>query len=890
MKDRIFIIDGSSYLYRAFHAMPPLSTSKGQPTGAIKGVSNMLMTLKKDSEGSPIIVVFDAKGKTFRNEIYSEYKANRPPMPDELRLQLEPVKAICKAIGFPLIEIEGVEADDVIATISRMAKDAKYKCVVSSLDKDLMQLVEDPDTTLMNTMKHEIFDEAKVFQKFGVKPNQIRDMLALVGDSSDNIPGVPKVGQKTAAKWLNEYSDLDGVIKNADLIKGVVGDNLRNSLSELDRNVELVSLKDDVDLNAKFEDLLTLNPNQEELDKIFKELEFAPMNKDKDEQTPKKNGKYETILNKKDLNSWINKIKKSKAFAIDTETDSVQTVSANMLGISLSVEENEGCYIPIGHDYEGCPEQLSMDEVITILGPIIEENQDKIVGQNLKFDIPILSRHGINITKFLADTMLMSYVLNSTATRHGMDRLADYYLNYTTTKYTDVTGTASKQIPFSEVKLNVATDYAAEDADITLRLFNVLQQHLKERPIQEKLLHNLEYPLVHVLSKVEQNGAKIDKKKLANHSKELSEKIDELSSSAFKIAGEEFNLDSPKQLLEILYEKLGLPVLKKTPKGQPSTNEDTLQRLSEEYELPKIILQYRTLAKLKSTYTDSLINIENPKTNRIHTSYQQAVTSTGRLSSTEPNLQNIPIKTAEGRRIREAFVPEKGNILISADYSQIELRIMAHLSDDKNLTYAFNNDIDVHSSTAAEVFGVSIEDVSQDQRRSAKAINFGLMYGMSAFGLTRQLGIPRGEAQEYLDKYFARYTGVRDYMDNIKIKAKEDKFVETIMGRRLYLNEINAANGLRRQAAERAAINAPLQGSAADIIKKAMLDIDELILNEMSEVKMIMQVHDELVFECPKDNADIVMQKIKTTMEQTIELNIPLIAEAAIGTNWNEAH
>ena len=890
MKNRIFIIDGSSYLYRAFHAMPPLSTSKGQPTGAVKGVTNMLMHLKKDSEGSPIIVVFDAKGKTFRNEIYSEYKANRPPMPDELRLQLDPVKSICRAIGFPLIEIEGVEADDVIATITRMAKDAKYKCVVSSLDKDLMQLVENPDTTLMNTMKHEIFNEEKVFEKFGVKPNQIRDMLALVGDSSDNIPGVPKVGQKTASKWLNEYSNLDGVIKNADLIKGVVGDNLRNSLSELQRNVDLVSLKEDVDLNVKFEDLLKLNPNQEELDKIFKDLEFSPINKDKDEQAPKKNGKYQTVLSKKDLNSWINKIKKSKAFAIDTETDSVQTVSANMLGISLSVAENEGCYIPIGHDYEGCPEQLSMDEVITVLGPVIEENQDKIVGQNLKFDIPILSRHGINITKFLADTMLMSYVLNSTATRHGMDRLADYYLNYTTTKYTDVTGTASKQISFAQVKLDVATDYAAEDADITLRLYNVLSPLLKEKPIQEKLLEDLEYPLVHVLSRVEQNGAKIDKKKLANHSKELSEKIDELSSAAFKIAGEEFNLDSPKQLLEILYEKLGLPVLKKTPKGQPSTNEDTLQRLSEEYELPKIILQYRTLAKLKSTYTDSLINIENPKTKRIHTSYQQAVTSTGRLSSTEPNLQNIPIKTAEGRRIREAFVPEKGNILISADYSQIELRIMAHLSDDKNLTNAFNNDIDVHSSTAAEVFGVSIEDVSQDQRRSAKAINFGLMYGMSAFGLTRQLGIPRGEAQEYLDTYFARYTGVRDYMDNIKAKAKEDKFVETIMGRRLYLNEINAANGLRRQAAERAAINAPLQGSAADIIKKAMLDIDQLLLNEMQEVKMIMQVHDELVFECPKDNADMVMQKMKDTMEKTVKLNIPLIAEAAIGYNWNEAH
>ena len=890
MKDRIFVIDGSSYLYRAYHAMPPLSTSKGQPTGAVKGVTNMLMNLKKDSEGSPIIVVFDAKGKTFRNDIYSEYKANRPPMPDELRLQLQPVKSICKAIGFPLIEIEGVEADDVIATITKMAKDAKYKCVVSSLDKDLMQLVEDPDTTLMNTMKHEIFNEDKVFEKFGVKPSQIRDMLALVGDSSDNIPGVPKVGQKTAAKWLNEYGNLKGIISNADSIKGVVGDNLRNSLNDLDRNIELVTLKEDVDLNLKFEDLLIFNPDEEELEKIFNELEFAAINNNKDEESPKKLGKYKTVLNKKDLDDWVKKIKNSKAFAIDTETDSVDTVTANLLGISISVNENEGCYIPLGHTYEDCPKQLSMDYVINTLGSAIEENQNKVVGQNLKFDIPILSRHGINITNFLADTMLMSYVLNSTATRHGMDRLAEYYLNYTTTKYTDVTGTASKQISFAEVKLDVATNYAAEDADVTLRLFNVFSPLLKDQPIQKKLLEDLEYPLVHVLARVEQNGAKIDKKKLANHSQELSEKIDELSKQAFKIAGEEFNLDSPKQLLEILYEKQGLPVLKKTPKGQPSTNEDTLQRLSEEYELPRIILQYRTLAKLKSTYTDSLINIENPKTKRIHTSYQQAVTSTGRLSSTEPNLQNIPIKTAEGRRIREAFVPEKGNVLISADYSQIELRIMAHLSKDKNLTYAFNNDVDVHSSTAAEVFGVSIDNVSQDQRRSAKAINFGLMYGMSAFGLTRQLGIPRGEAQEYLDTYFARYTGVRDYMNNIKAQAKEDKFVETIMGRRLYLNEINAANGLRRQAAERAAINAPLQGSAADIIKKAMLDIDELILNELSEVQMIMQVHDELVFECPKSKADAVMEKMKDTMEKTVELNIPLIAEAAIGSNWNEAH
>ncbi len=890
MKDRIFVIDGSSYLYRAYHAMPPLSTSSGQPTGAVKGVTNMLMNLKKDSEGSPIIVVFDAKGKTFRSDIYSEYKANRPPMPDELRDQLAPVKSICRAIGFPLVEIEGVEADDVIATISKMAKEAKYKCVISSLDKDLMQLVEDPHITMMDTMKHKIFNEESVFEKFGVKPNQIRDLLALVGDTSDNIPGVPKVGQKTAAKWLNEYGDLIGIKENAESIKGVVGENLRNALDDLDRNLELVSLKHDVDINQTFESLLVPSPNEDELNKIFAELEFKSVDKNKEKEATKKDSKYETILDEKGLKNWISKINKSKAFAIDTETDSVETVSANLIGISLSVTENEGCYIPIAHSYDGCPKQLSMDNVVKNLGPAIEKNQDKVVGQNLKFDIPILARHGIKITKFLADTMLMSYVLNSTATRHGMDRLADYYLNYTTTKYTDVTGTASKQISFSEVKLDVASDYAAEDADITLRLYNVLASMLKEKSVQEKLLKEIEYPLVHVLSRVEQNGAKIDKKKLADHSKELGKKIDDLSSQAYKIAEEEFNLDSPKQLLEILYEKQGLPVLKKTPKGQPSTNEDTLKRLSEEYELPKIILQYRTLAKLKSTYTDSLINIENPITQRIHTSYQQAVTSTGRLSSTEPNLQNIPIKTAEGRRIREAFIPEKGNVLISADYSQIELRIMAHLSKDKNLTYAFNNDIDVHSSTAAEVFGVAIDDVSQDQRRSAKAINFGLMYGMSAFGLTRQLGIPRGEAQEYLDTYFARYTGVRDYMDNIKAQAKEDKYVETIMGRRLYLNEINAANGLRRQAAERAAINAPLQGSAADIIKKAMLDIDELLLNEMPDVKMIMQVHDELVFECPKDNADTVMEKMKDTMEQTVELNIPLIAEAAIGFNWNEAH
>ena len=896
MKDRVFIIDGSSYLYRAYHAMPPLSTSKGQPTGAIKGVTNMLMTLKKDSEGSPIIVVFDAKGKTFRSEIYKEYKANRPPMPEDLRQQLDPLKEICKAIGFPLIEIPGVEADDVIATLVNKAKEKNFKAVVSSLDKDLMQLVEDPNITIMNTMKHQIFTEDKVFEKFGVQPNQIRDMLALVGDSSDNIPGVPKVGQKTAAKWLNEYKNLDGIKDNAELIKGVVGENLRNSLADLERNVELVSLKDDVELGVSFDSLLQLNADQEKLDDLFSELEFNASTKnaskqpDAKETLKEKNNNYETVLSEDQLLAWAKNLDECKVYAIDTETDSLDTITANLVGISLSVKEGTGCYIPIGHKYEGCPDQPSLDLVIEIIGNAIERNKEKAVGQNLKFDIPILSRHKIQLDKFHADTMLMSYVLNSTATRHGMDKLASFYLDYETIKYGDVAGTASKQISFSEVEINVATNYAAEDADITLRLYNKLNGLLEDKPTQKKLLEEIEYPLVHVLSKVEQNGAKIDKAKLAAHSEELAEKISDLSSQAFKIAGEEFNLDSPKQLLEILYEKLKLPVLKKTPKGQPSTNEETLQRLSEEYELPKIILQYRTLAKLKSTYTDSLIKIENQVTQRIHTSYQQAITSTGRLSSTEPNLQNIPIKTSEGRRIREAFIPEKGNVLISADYSQIELRIMAHLSKDKNLTNAFNKGLDVHSSTAAEVFGVDIENVTEEQRRSAKAINFGLMYGMSAFGLTRQLDIPRADAQKYLDTYFERYTGVKDYMANTKAQAKEDMFVETIMGRRLYLNEINAANGLRRQAAERAAINAPLQGSAADIIKKAMIDINAFLVQKLPDTKMIMQVHDELIFETPKRNAEETLYLMKSMMEKAVKLDIPLIADAAIGKNWNEAH
>ena len=895
MKNRIFIIDGSSYLYRAYHAMPPLTTSTGKPTGAVKGVTNMLMNLKKESEGSPIIVVFDAKGKNFRHKVYDDYKSNRPPMPDDLREQLQPVKDICKAIGFPLLEVEGVEADDVIATLVSMARKKDFYSVVSSLDKDLMQLVEDPFTTLMNTMTHKTFDETMVFEKFGVKPSQIRDMLALVGDSSDNIPGVPKVGQKTAAKWLNEFTDLETIKANAESFPGVVGNNLREFLPNLDRNIELVSLKSDLDLKTDFESLLVLNNDDEALAKLYLEFEFKPLKNSPVKKTAEEvavvNSQYETLDTIEQLEAWAKQLDKCTAFAIDSETSSLDTISANLLGISLSVEEGKGCYIPIGHDYEGAPKQLSLDKVVSILGASIESNQKKAIGQNLKFDIPILARHGIKLSAFLADTMLMSYVLNSTGTRHSMDRMAEHYLQLSTIKYTDVTGTASKQINFSKVDIATATNYAAEDADITLRLYYHLEELLRGQNSQLNLLEAIEYPLVLALITTETNGAKIDKDKLAAHSKELGEKIEVLTKEAYKLGGQEFNLDSPKQLLEILYEKQGLPVLQKTPKGQPSTNEATLQRLAEEYDLPKVILEYRTLAKLKSTYTDSLIAMENPVTNRIHTSYHQAVTSTGRLSSTEPNLQNIPIKTSEGRRIREAFVPEKGNVLISADYSQIELRIMAHLSGDKNLTNAFNNNLDVHSATAAEIFGVDIDNVNSDQRRSAKAINFGLMYGMSAFGLTRQLDITRAEAQSYLDTYFDRYTGVRDYMDNVRAEAKKDLYVETIMGRRLYVNEINAANGLRRQAAERAAINAPLQGSAADIIKKAMLDVDTWIANEAPDTtKMIMQVHDELILEVKKSDSEEVLNKVKEIMEAAVDLDIPLIVEASIGSNWNEAH
>ena len=893
---KIFLIDGSSYLYRAFHAMPPLTTSTGLPTGAVKGVTNMLRNLRKENPDAYYLSIFDAKGKNFRHDLYKDYKANRPPMPEELREQLSPLKEICNAMGMPVIEIPKVEADDVIATLAEMGARQGMPIVISSLDKDLMQLVEDPLIKMMNTMNNQVYDVAGVEGKFGVHPNQIIDYLALVGDTSDNVPGVPKVGPKTAVKWLSEFKTIKGIIENADSLTGVVGQNFRDSISDLDRNIELVTLKKDVDLKTSLENLLEAKEDRDELNKLFTYLEFktwvnsSSSSSNEIPEAPKSRKEYQVVLTEKDLKIWAKKIDKCSVFAIDTETSSLDTMTADLIGISLACNEGEGCYIPISHSYEGMPKQAPLNMINKTLGLAITKNQKKLVGQNLKFDLPMLNRHGIKVEEFLGDTMLMSYVLNSTGTRHGLDRMAQHYLNYEPMKYEEVVGSASKQINFAQVEIQAATFYAAEDADITLRLFNHLNKKLEDQPKLINLLQSIEYPMLESLIKVETNGAKIDEKMLSKYSDELAIKIEELSKASFEMAGEEFNMDSPKQLVEILYNKLDLPVLKKTPKGQPSTNEGTLQRLAEKFELPKIIIEYRGLAKLKSTYTDSLINIQHPITKRIHTSYQQAVTSTGRLSSTEPNLQNIPIKTAEGRKIREAFIPEKGNVLISADYSQIELRIMAHLSGDKNLTYAFNNNIDVHSSTASEVFNIPLEDVTAEHRRSAKAINFGLIYGMSAFGLTRQLGIPRHEAQAYLDTYFERYTGVKEYMDSTKELAKKNLYVETILGRKLHVASINDSNGLRRQAAERAAINAPLQGSAADIIKKAMVDVDQWIGDDNPNIKLIMQVHDELIFEANKDFANDAIGHIVKLMESTIELNIPLIVDANKGKNWNEAH
>lgn len=891
MKDLIYIIDGTSYLYRAFHAMPPLTSSKGLPTGAIKGVSNMLTSTKKQNPDVPIVVTFDAKGKNFRHQIFEAYKAARPPMPEELRLQIQPVKDICKAMGFTVLSIAEVEADDVIATLTKQSLNEGLDVIISTLDKDLMQLVQDPKVRLYNSRDNKFYNEQKVFEKFGVHPNQITELLALVGDTSDGIPGIPKVGPKTAAKWLIKYQSLEEVIMNAESIKGVVGQNLRDNIDILDRNLQLVSLKDDVDLDITFRDINNNNENEDVLKEIFTDLEFSSPVVKKQEPTnilPK--NEYETVLDQQKLKELIRYINSCKYFALDTETTSLDVMSAELVGIAISTQSGSGFYIPIGHNYEGAPQQLSKASIMELLAPCLEMNQDKIVGQNLKYDLPILNSFGIKISNFKADTMLMSYVLNSTASRHNLDALAKFYLNRETITYETVVGSASRQIPFSKVFLEQATAYAAEDADITISLYETLLDKLTTQPELLKLLDNLEYPLLKVLSIIERNGAKIDVEMLEEYSAELSKKINSLSKEAYALAGQEFNLDSPKQLVEILFNKQKLPVLQKTPKGQPSTNEAILQRLAEEYPLPKIIIQYRTLAKLKSTYTDSLTKLENEATKRIHTSYHQAVTSTGRLSSANPNLQNIPIKTPEGRKIREAFIPEEGNSILSVDYSQIELRIMAHLSKDSSLCDAFLANLDVHSATAADVFDVDLKDVTNDQRRAAKAINFGLMYGMSAFGLTKQINVSRAEAQTYLDEYFKKYKGVETYMQNIRDQAKKDLFVETIMGRKLHVADINSSNFRVRSAAERAAINAPLQGSAADIIKVAMINIQNWIFAKKPPIKMIMQVHDELIFEVQAENADILTEEVKDIMENAVKLDVPLLTEAGIGKNWNESH
>ena len=891
MKDLIYIIDGTSYLYRAFHAMPPLTSSKGLPTGAIKGVSNMLTSTKKQNPDVPIVVTFDAKGKNFRHQIFEAYKAARPPMPEELRSQIQPVKDICKAMGFTVLSIAEVEADDVIATLTKQSLHEGLDVIISTLDKDLMQLVQDPKVRLYNSRDNKFYNEQKVFEKFGVHPNQITELLALVGDTSDGIPGIPKVGPKTAAKWLTKYQSLEEVIVNAESIKGVVGQNLRDNIDILDRNLQLVSLKDDVDLDITFSDINNNNENEDVLKEIFTDLEFSSPVVKKQEPTnilPK--NEYETVLDQQKLKELIRYINSCKYFALDTETTSLDVMSAELVGIAISTQSGSGFYIPIGHNYEGAPQQLSKASIMELLAPCLEMNQDKIVGQNLKYDLPILNSFGIKISNFKADTMLMSYVLNSTASRHNLDALAKFYLNRETITYETVVGSASRQIPFSKVFLEQATAYAAEDADITISLYETLLDKLTTQPELLKLLDNLEYPLLKVLSIIERNGAKIDVEMLEEYSAELSKKINSLSKEAYALAGQEFNLDSPKQLVEILFNKQKLPVLQKTPKGQPSTNEAILQRLAEEYPLPKIIIQYRTLAKLKSTYTDSLTKLENEATKRIHTSYHQAVTSTGRLSSANPNLQNIPIKTPEGRKIREAFIPEEGNSILSVDYSQIELRIMAHLSKDSSLCDAFLANLDVHSATAADVFDVDLKDVTNDQRRAAKAINFGLMYGMSAFGLTKQINVSRAEAQTYLDEYFKKYKGVETYMQNIRDQAKKDLFVETIMGRKLHVADINSSNFRVRSAAERAAINAPLQGSAADIIKVAMINIQNWIFAKKPPIKMIMQVHDELIFEVQAENADILTEEVKDIMENAVKLDVPLLTEAGIGKNWNESH
>ena len=890
-QDPIILVDGSSYLYRAYHALPPLTTSKNQPTGAIKGVISMIKKILIDHPESPLAVVFDAKGKTFRHDMYSEYKANRPPMPEDLVQQIEPIHQIITLMGIKLIMIPGVEADDVIGTLAEQARQKRLDTVISTGDKDMTQLVC-KNVSVVNTMSGELLNESGVLKKFGVEPKYITDYLALIGDKSDNVPGVEKVGPKTAVKWLDEFGDIDGIKSNAESIGGKVGENLRASLETLDLAHQLVKIKTDVELDLGIEDLKVGEPNAKELSKIYKELEFNAWLQEVPERqatSPKINKSYKCITTKKDLKKVIKEASKSDTVAIDTETTGLDYIDSELVGISISFNAGEGFYIPIKHNDESII-QLPLEDVINELKPLLESSEKKIIGQNIKFDKNILMKYGLKIASIKNDTMMMSYVLDASATRHNLDALASYYLGYKTSTYEDVAGKGAKQISFDDVPIDIATNYAAEDADITLRLYEELSPKLKNIESLNKLNEEIEIPLIEVLSDMERNGAILNAKVLNAQSKDLEERIIRLENKAYKLAGEEFNLGSTKQLREIFFDKLNYRVIKKTPGGQPSTDEKVLAELAEEYELPKVLLEHRTLSKLKSTYTDKLPNQISSLSGKVHTSFHQAVTTTGRLSSSDPNLQNIPIRTEDGRRIRQAFEPSNGNKFISADYSQIELRVMAHLSKDPGLLSAFQEGEDVHSKTASEVFNVGIEDVSSDLRRNAKAINFGLIYGISAFGLGKQLGITRNLAAEYMAMYFEKYPGVKQYMESTKESASQNGYVETLFGRRLYLKEINANNALRRQASERAAINAPVQGTAADIMKIAMIRMYQALEKEKSEARIILQVHDELILDTPEKEIDRVIELTTEAMKEATLLDVPLEIDIGIGDNWDQAH
>ena len=897
----LVLVDGSYYLFRAYHAMPPLTNTAGEPTGVIFGVINMIK--KHLVEGGPdyFAVIFDAKGKSFRNDLYKEYKANRPAMPEDLSVQIKPLHNLIRALGIPLLVVKDVEADDVIATLAKQAAKRKIKTIISTGDKDLAQIV-DQNIHLINTMSDVRLDPNGVKDKFGVPPEKIIDYLTLIGDSVDNIPGVPKVGPKTAVKWLNEFGCLDQIVNNADKIKGKVGENLREFLPKIPLTKELITLKYDVDLDIRPEDLVISEADNVALLEIYNKWNFTTWlsqlkqetnadKKLKGGQAPQSNkSKYETIFTLSELDLWIEKLEHADLISIDTETTSLDYMKAEIVGISFSVSKNNAAYIPLQHNYVGAPVQLSLQDTLEKLKPILEDKTKKKVGQNLKYDKEVFANYNINLQGIEHDTMLASYVVNSTATRHNLDALALNYLNTKTIRYEDVAGKGAKQIPFSQVTIEKAAPYAAEDAEIVTQLHDVLISELKKTPTLEKIYNEIEIPLLSVLCRIERNGVTIDPKMLKKQTADLKNKMLEIETKAHNLSKESFNISSPKQIQSILYDKLNLPVLAKTPKGQPSTAEPVLQELSEQFELPKLILEYRSMSKLCSTYTEKLPQMINNKTGRVHTSYHQAVAATGRLSSSDPNLQNIPIRTEEGRKIRQAFIAPKDYVIVAADYSQIELRIMAHLSKDKGLLTAFEKGLDVHKTTAAEVFAIDIQKVTKDQRRAAKAINFGLIYGMSAFGLAKQLGIERNDAKQYIDLYFNRYPDIKNFMDLTRNKAKQNGFVETVYGRRLYLPEINSKNAAQRQYAERTAINAPMQGTAADIIKNAMIDIDDWLNKTNFDAKMLMQVHDELVFEVHADKLEKFIKEVEARMVKNNCLAVSLEIDVGYGNNWDEAH